>query len=216
MRFLSVKCQNCGTFYRLFSADLEKARICPKCRTRQIGALSIIGAPLSRAALASSLRVLRILSGKLKGKKLMLPDREITLGSDRSCELKQYGEGIAPQHCTLRPSALGIVVNDLGSESGTFIDDEQVTGDALLGPGGLLRVGSMKFRLVGQDRDVNATNFFDPKKAKAEQRAADKGVALFLSDRPTAEEAANVIQAHWDILRKRTSLQLGEEAADDE
>ncbi|TXT21924.1 MAG: phoP, partial [Planctomycetota bacterium] len=30
MRFLSVKCQHCGTFYKLFSADLEKARTCPR------------------------------------------------------------------------------------------------------------------------------------------------------------------------------------------
>lgn len=206
-RFLSVKCQHCGTFYKLFSADLEKARTCPQCLKRQIGALSIIGAPLSRAALASSLRVLRILTGQLKGKKMMLPDCEITLGSDRSCSLKQYGEGIAPQHCTLKPTQLGILVTDLNTETGTFIDDERITSETLLGPGGLLRVGPMKFRLIGEDRDVNATNFHDPKKAKAEQKAAQKGVALFLSDRPTAEEAASVIQAHWDIIRKRAGLQ---------
>ena len=213
-RFLSVKCQHCGTFYKLFSADLEKARTCPQCQKRQIGALSIIGAPLSRAALASSLRVLRILSGQLKGKKMMLPDREITLGSDRSCALKQYGEGIAPKHCTLKPTPLGILVKDLDTESGTFIDDERITGETLLGPGGLLSVGPMKFRLIGEDRDVNATNFHDPKKAKAEQMAAERGIALFLSDRPTAEEAASVIQAHWDILRKRAGLQAIQDNAE--
>lgn len=205
MRFLSVKCQHCGTFYKLFSADLEKARTCPKCQKRQIGALSIIGAPLSRAALASSLRVLRILSGQLKGKKLMLPDYEITLGSDRSCQLKQSGEGIAPKHCTLKPTALGILVNDLGTEIGTFIDNERITREVMLEPGGLLKVGSMLFRLVGQDRDVNATTFYNPKQAKAQEKADRKGVKLFMSDKPTAEEAAEVIQAHWDILRKKSA-----------
>lgn len=207
MRFLSVKCQHCGTFYKLFSSDLEKARTCPKCQQRQIGALSIIGAPLSRAALASSLRVLRILTGKLKGKKVMLPEQEITLGSDRSCQLKQPGEGVAPRHCTLKPTAMGILVKDLGSEVGTFVDDERITEETMLVPGGLLRVGSMKFRLIGQDRDVNSTTFFDPKTAKAELKAAQKGVTLFVSNRPTAEEAADVIQAHWDIVRKRNALQ---------
>lgn len=215
MRFLSVKCQHCGTFYKLFSADLEKARTCPKCQKRQIGALSIIGAPLSRAALASSLRVLRILTGQLKHKKLMLPDHEITLGSDRSCQLKQYGEGIAPKHCTLKPTPLGILVNDLGTESGTFIDNERITGEALLEPGGLLKVGSMLFRLVGQDRDVNSTTFYDPKQAKAQERADRKGVKLFLSDKPTAEEAAEVIQAHWDIVRKKAALQKGAATSDE-
>lgn len=212
MRFLSVKCQHCGTFYKLFSANLEQARTCPKCQKRQVGALSIIGAPLSRAALASSLRVLRILTGQLKGKKLMLPDHEITLGSDRSCQLKQYGEGIAPKHCTLKPTPLGILVKDLGAETGTFIDNERIAAESLLQPGGLLKVGSMLFRLVGQDRDVNATNFFNPKQAKAQEEAERKGVTLFLSDKPTAEEAAEVIQAHWDIVRKKSAMQSDSES----
>lgn len=207
MRFLSVKCQHCGTFYKLFSDKVEEARTCPKCQKRQIGALSIIGAPLSRAALASSLRVLRILTGKLKGKKLMLPDHEITLGSDRSCELKQYGEGIAPRHCTLKPTPLGILVNDLETETGTYIDNVRIEGVTMLEPGGLLRVGTMLYRLVGQDRDVNATNFYNPKQAKAQQKAEQKGVKLFLSEKSTAEEAAEVIQAHWDIVRKKSALQ---------
>lgn len=207
MRFLSVKCQHCGTFYKLFSADLEKARTCPKCEKRQIGALSIIGAPLSRAALASSLRVLRILTGQLKGKKVMLPDHEITLGSDRSCQLKQSGEGIAPKHCTLKPTPRGILVNDLGSDTGTFIDNVRVEVETLLEPGGLLKTGTMLFRLVGQDRDINSTTFYDPKRAKAQEKADRKGVKLFLSDKPTAEEAADVIQAHWDIVRKKSAIQ---------
>lgn len=206
MRFLSVKCQHCGTYYKLFSNDLEKARTCPKCHERQIGALSIIGAPLSRAALASSLRVLRILSGKLKGKKLMLPEREIKLGSARTCALKQYGEGIAPEHCTLKPTPLGILVNDLNSETGTFIDNERISGEVLLEPGGLLKVGSMLYRLVGQNRDINSTTFYDPKQAKAQEKADRKGVKLFMSDKATAEEAADVIQAHWDIVRKKSSM----------
>ena len=206
MRFLSAKCQHCGTYYKLYSNDLEKARTCPKCQKRQIGALSIIGAPLSRAALASSLRVLRILSGHLKGKKLMLPDHVITLGSARSCQLKQYGEGIAPQHCTLKPTPLGILVNDLNSETGTFIDNVRIAGESLLEPGGLLKVGTMLYRLIGQNRDINSTDFYDPKQAKAQQKAAEKGVKLFLSDKPTAEEAADVIQAHWDIVRKKSTL----------
>ena len=213
MRFLSVKCQHCETYYKLFSNDLEKARTCPQCQKRQIGALSIIGAPLSRAALASSLRVLRILSGRLKGKKLMLPDQVITLGSDRTCQLKQHEEGIAPQHCTLKPTPLGILVNDLNTETGTFIDNERITGEALLEPGGLLKVGAMLYRLIGQNRDVNSTDFYDPKQAKAQQKAAEKGVRLFLSDKPTAEEAADVIQAHWDIIRKRSAMSPGSDFA---
>ena len=143
----------------------------------------------------------------------MLPDHEITLGSDRSCQLKQYGEGIAPKHCSLKPTPLGILVKDLGTEAGTFIDNERISEETLLEPGGLLKVGSMLFRLVGQDRDVNSTTFYNPKQAKAQEKAERKGVALFLSDKPTADEAADVIQAHWDIVRKKSATK-NDSAAD--
>ena len=142
----------------------------------------------------------------------MLPDHEITLGSERPCQLKQVGEGIAAKHCTLKPTPLGILVNDLGTDTGTFIDNERITGESLLEPGGLLKVGSMLFRLIGQDRDINSTTFYNPKQAKAQQKADRKGVALFLSDKPTAEEAAEVIQAHWDIVRKKSAMQSESES----
>jgi hypothetical protein len=57
---------------------------------------------------------------------------------------------------------------------------------------------------------------YDPKKAKAEQKAAKKGVRLFVSDRPTAIEAADVIQAHWDIIRGRSAAHHDDQADNSE
>ena len=67
VKFITVKCQACSTFYRLKSQ--AEWRQCPRCGHNQTGSLSIIGAPISKAALESSLRVLRVLNGKSKGKK---------------------------------------------------------------------------------------------------------------------------------------------------
>ena len=108
-----------------------------------------------------------------------------------------------------------MLVKDLGSEIGTMIDNERIAGEVLLEPGGLLKVGSMLFRLVGQNRDVNSTSFYNPKQAKAQEKADRKGVALFLSDKPTTHEAADVIQAHWDIVRKKSAMQNQSDALDE-
>ena len=116
---------------------------------------------------------------------------------------------------SLKPTPLGILVNDLETETGTFIDNERITGVTLLEPGGLLKVGSMLFRLVGQDRDVNSTTFYNPKQAKTQQNADRKGVNLFLSDKPTADEAAEVIQAHWDIVRKKSAMRSESDSRDE-
>lgn len=127
------------------------------------------------------------------------------LGLDREPEVS----GEAWRAASSNPA---ILVNDLGSEAGTYIDNQRITGEVLLERGGLLKVGSMLFRLVGQDRDINATTFYNPKQVKAQEKAERKGVKLFLSDKPTAEEAAEVFQAHWNIVRKKAALskQVGE------
>ena len=47
LNFVTVKCQFCGTFYRLTPGKMEEGRTCPKCHETQRGSLSIVGAPLS-------------------------------------------------------------------------------------------------------------------------------------------------------------------------
>jgi two-component system, OmpR family, response regulator len=82
LKFVTVKCPGCQTFYKLGKVEGDWRR-CPRCEHVHTGSLSIVGAPMSRAALEGSLRVLRILSGKSKGKKLMLPERKDCIRAGR-------------------------------------------------------------------------------------------------------------------------------------
>ncbi|MEX0716268.1 MAG: response regulator [Planctomycetaceae bacterium] len=199
LRFVTVRCQHCGTNYHLFPGALEKARFCPKCHQRQVGSLSFAPMALTRAALASSRRVLIILTGRNKGKKLLLPGKEVTIGRDKSCVLSIRAEGIEERHCALRPTMQGIAVRDLDTPGGTFVNDTRIAAETLLEPGDVLRVGPLKLQLAGDksaaedspDVSAGAGDSHQPAEATAPRKP-----------RSIADEAADVIHRHWEAIRK--------------
>ncbi len=91
-----------------------------------------------------------ILSGKLQGKKLALPDKDVAIGRDEDCELRVASAEVSRKHCVLHPSPDGLMVRDLKSQNGTFINDQPVIDEQLLTPGDILKVGPMSFQLVGK------------------------------------------------------------------
>lgn len=209
LKFVTVKCQSCSTFYRLANVEGDW-RKCPRCDFIQEGSLSIIGAPMSRAALESSLRVLRVLNGKSKGKKLMLPQRKITFGRAKDCDVRHGSKTVSDHHCTLEPTDNGLLVTDLGSKQGTYVDGKRIQEESLLKAASVLRIGELQFRLIGQDLSIadelNRVQDWSQREASAKQ----KGIRLVEAGKETAAEAAQVIQQHWNITRKRS---LGDPAA---
>jgi CheY-like chemotaxis protein len=202
LKFVTIKCPSCSTFYRLSNVR-GNWRKCPRCGTEQNGSLSIVGAPMSRAALESSLRVLRVLTGKSKGKKMMLPESKVVFGSGPKCHIRHGGSTVSEQHCSLEPTGKGVLVEDLGSEHGTWINSKRVSGKMLLRAGQVLQIGALKFRLIGEDLSVEDEMRRVQKWSAKEGKARQKGVRLIEGGQATGAEAAQVIQQHWNITRKR-------------
>ncbi len=210
LNFVTVKCQFCGTFYRLTPGKMEEGRTCPKCHETQRGSLSIVGAPLSRAALASSMRVLLIRSGRYKGKKLLLPNEEVTIGRSKSCQIRDDSDELAEEHCTLQPTADGLRVRDLDTDEGTFVNRERITEPVFMRPGDLLRIGPLLYQLAGHDTPEDEQEQSKPTVsttgAGVQTRQVDKDTVLFKSKKTTAAEAAEVIQEHWELTRNRPPI----------
>ncbi len=202
MKFVTVKCQHCSTFYRLFEGQEAKARTCPKCGKNQRGTLSIVGAPISRAALSSSGRVLRILSGKNKGKKLLLPNKEVVLGSEKGCEFRNTAHGVSKRHCSLKPTTHGLLIRDLGGETGTRINGKTIEEETLLSPGDRLQVGTMRFELLGREREEETRE--RTRESEKERIARERGIKIYSQKKSTAAEAASVIEEYWDQQRERS------------
>jgi pSer/pThr/pTyr-binding forkhead associated (FHA) protein len=88
-----------------------------------------------------------IQSGKHKGKMLVLPDDDVVVGRDENCQIRLATSEVSRQHCLLRLSSEGLVVRDMGSRNGTFVNDVAIAEETLLKPGDVLRVGPLALQV---------------------------------------------------------------------
>lgn len=70
------------------------------------------------------------------------------IGSDPDCSMCCRSKSVSPHHCEIRLQPDEIVVRDLASESGTFVNDERVAGERSLQAGDRLRIGRLEFAVV--------------------------------------------------------------------
>ncbi len=88
-----------------------------------------------------------IFSGKLKGQRLILPDREVVVGRDEDCQMRIASSLISRKHCSIKGAPEGVWVRDLESQNGTYVNDVAITEPYLMKPGDILRVGAALFQV---------------------------------------------------------------------
>lgn len=95
-----------------------------------------------------------IKTGKYQGKKLKLPDRNITIGRELECDIRVADSDVSRKHCELLIRNGKVFVVDLDSRNGTCVNDIPIQAETPLHPGDQLRVGPMVFELAGTKKAV--------------------------------------------------------------
>ena len=127
--------------------------------------------------------VLIVLTGKYKGKRVKLTDAETVIGRDESAKIRVATQELSRQHCLLIVSEAGVLVRDLGSRNGTFINGMPIAEETLLKPGDTLTAGPMSFELEGgEPLSKKSATSPSAKKAKADQKTTDDDIASWLTD----------------------------------
>ena len=83
--------------------------------------------------------------------KLKLP---VIMGRSRQAGLTVLHSSVSRQHCEFTEYEGQLVVNDLGSLNGTFIEETRIAEPTILPDGGLLRVGSVRFQAAYGSADL--------------------------------------------------------------
>ncbi len=91
---------------------------------------------------------LRVLHGANAGREVKIPVSQFLIGRDDACQLRPRSDLISRKHCVIRIGETGVVVRDLKSRNGTFVNDEKVEGDRELKLGDRLRVGKVEFEVL--------------------------------------------------------------------
>jgi pSer/pThr/pTyr-binding forkhead associated (FHA) protein len=72
---------------------------------------------------------------------------EMTIGRAAGCQITLDDTFISQLHARVAPSANGVVVEDLGSTNGTYLNQQRVTAPVLGGPGDRVQLGSIVMEL---------------------------------------------------------------------
>lgn len=98
-----------------------------------------------------------IRTGSSTGRKLSLPARELIVGRDDKADIRLNSSLVSRRHCRilpgtiLRPGVETVIVEDLKSQNGTFVNEVPISAPTTLEPGDRLRIGAMIFELAGAD-----------------------------------------------------------------
>lgn len=71
---------------------------------------------------------------------------DVTIGRE-GCDVLLDDPEVSRHHATIRQSAAGTAVEDLGSRNGTFVNDRRISGLTKLREGDVVRVGGARWRL---------------------------------------------------------------------
>jgi pSer/pThr/pTyr-binding forkhead associated (FHA) protein len=94
---------------------------------------------------------LKVTQGSNAGRELKIPTPQCVIGRegrDKGVDLQINNDAISRKHCVIATSQNEVVVRDLNSRNGTFVNEERVSGEAVLLNGDILRVGTKQFELV--------------------------------------------------------------------
>ncbi|MCP4506643.1 MAG: FHA domain-containing protein, partial [Fuerstiella sp.] len=114
-----------------------------------------------------------IQSGKHKGTRLTLPDKDIIIGRDQGCGIRLASNDVSRQHCRLRWKSGQLHVCDLGSQNGTLVNDQTLTTEVPLQIGDRLQIAKLIF-VVSASSD-SKTQAARGKTGAAKKTSSEKG-----------------------------------------
>jgi pSer/pThr/pTyr-binding forkhead associated (FHA) protein len=82
--------------------------------------------------------------GPLRGRRYEISSDGISIGRENSVVLFEADGEVSRNHATVRTSDEGIVVEDLGSTNGTYVNERRITEPTTLNRGDILRVGQTR------------------------------------------------------------------------
>lgn len=121
------------------------------------GALVRVGGPADGEAATPRAPALAVVDGPAAGSSVPLDGTAVHVGRDPCCELALADPAVSARHARIERRGSGLVVTDLGSHNGTWVDGQPVTGPTPLAPGALLRLGATHLRVrteLPDDRPV--------------------------------------------------------------
>ncbi|MFO1464583.1 MAG: FHA domain-containing protein [bacterium] len=162
---------------------------------------------------------IEVLNGVAAGKKLLIPDskQEVVIGRDSNADLIIDENVISRLHAKLERKWGGIVIVDLQSKNGTFVNNDRVE-EKLLRDGDKVMLGTVKI-LYRNPKDVNLeviSQEISKKKREAAMREAELLAQKQLEEERKAKQLEEEERARKEAEEKAVQEALEKEKAAEE
>lgn len=153
-----------------------------------------------------------VAKGKTTVKEIPLAGISTIIGRRNDCSLRIPSPLVSRQHCELTQAANRLIVKDLGSSNGTFVNGARVKQKELKS-GDTLGVGPITFIVQLGGARISPADTAGPHTASAVAEVGEDDVADFVvaAEEATAEE---VVEAADFVVGEEASAEAVEEAAD--
>ena len=91
--------------------------------------------------------VLQIVRGRSEANTLRLIDGVNSIGRHDDCQIRIRSSQVSRRHCELFEDGNRLMLRDLGSSNGTFVNGKRVLGQQTLKPGDVLTIGGVTLRV---------------------------------------------------------------------
>jgi pSer/pThr/pTyr-binding forkhead associated (FHA) protein len=102
--------------------------------------------------------VLKVVGGKNDGREITIAVPRFIIGRGDTAHLRPASDLVSREHCEILVGDGSVVINDLKSRNGTFVNGKQLTESHVSKSGDSLRIGRLQFEIV-----------IDPVKASAKK-----------------------------------------------
>jgi predicted component of type VI protein secretion system len=90
---------------------------------------------------------LLVIRGVHEGKEILVPQPHFSIGRDESCDLRAQSLAVSRRHAAILVWPGKVVICDLGSRNGTYVNEVPVTGQREMRHNDRLRIGPLEFRV---------------------------------------------------------------------
>lgn len=91
---------------------------------------------------------LKIIGGKNDGREIKISVPEFIIGRGDTAHLKPSSDLVSRRHCSIKVVDGEVIIADMGSRNGTFVNGEQLKSEHVAKPGDRIRVGRLQFEMV--------------------------------------------------------------------
>lgn len=91
---------------------------------------------------------IKLLKGSSKDKEVKIPVPSCLIGREAECHLRPQSDAVSRKHCEIVSTDKEVVIRDLKSRNGVYVNGSKVDGEAVLLTGDHVRVGPLEFEMI--------------------------------------------------------------------